>query len=336
MTSLIGSCAGSFSASCLSSLLSQESGDFRHTGKWASPSADSVLMLAPFLVALWTADSSPSAARFLDGYVITLFTIQSLVMVFPQDMHKRYYGIRFGLPILFGVIYAAVSWYYGLEELTDSAFWILSFSGSIGLGLVFAVCLSDLGFSLNTTLRDKLDSIMDEQNLRVTVKVMMAAVSLLPLFFGVRQELLFGYMHVLLILAIIALSIIASSQQKGSIVSAALCVYSIVAVHVGILPMESAVVFAVLYNSFALNRSRKDTEMLPDLPLLDDAAIPAPMSSEETVNIRFKYFCHNLILLSFFSREDGFRYEPFFLSSTLACAWTLVAPLVLTHRYFPV
>lgn len=335
MTSLIGSCAGSFSASCLSSLLSQESGDFRHTGKWVSPSADSVLILAPFLLAVWTEVRSENVGRFLDGYVITLFTIQALVATFPDDMHKRYYGVRFALPILFGSLYAVVSWYYALAELTDSAVWIMSFSGSVGLGLVFAVCLSDIGFALNKTLRNKLDSIMDEQHLRVTVKVMIAAVSLLPLFFGVRQEMLCGYMHVLLILGIIALSIIASKHQKGSIVSAALCVYSIVAVHVMILPMEVAVVFTVLYNSFALNRSRKDTEMLPDLPLLDDAAIPAPMSSEETVNIRFKYFCHNLILICFFSRGDGFRNEPFFLSSTLACGWILVAPLVLTQRYFP-
>jgi hypothetical protein len=293
---------------------------------------DSLLVSLPFVLCVVLKDQTPQA---VEGYVITLFVIQALVVLFPQDMHKRYYGMRFGLPILFSCMYAFVCWYWSVWEPPDRIVRYFGLCGSVGLGMVLAVCVTDLGFTASTSLRHGLERISDETFLRVTVMVMLSAVSVLPIWFSVQAELSFGYIHIILILGLVFMSILASQHQKGSIVSAALSAYCITSVHVGVLPTITAVVFSTVCNSFYLNRSRKDVEMLPDLPLLDDSAVSSPLSSDETLNVRFKYVCHNLILVSYFSQGSNFDPEAFFLSSTLSCVWILIAPFVLTNRYFP-
>jgi hypothetical protein len=332
MSQILGSCAGSFSAQCLTSLLSPNTGDFRSGHQHLCPILDSSLVLFPFILSLLY-PSSPHVIRFLDGFVISLFVIQGLVIAFPQEMYKRYYGIRFSIPLVFGIIYVALSVYYPTDPSPASA-WYASLVGSVGLAFVTLICVSDIGFSVNALIRSQLESISDEVWMKRTMMIMLGAVSLLPIFFALRSELPFGYMHEVLLVGIIVLSISASRVQRGSIVSAAITVYSITCLHIGVLPMEIAVVFATLYNSFILNRSRKDTEMLPDLPLLDDSAIPSPMSESEFSNVRFKYVANNLVLASFFSQLDV-HFESFFLVASITAMWILAAPHFLTNRHFP-
>ena len=332
MSQIIGSCLGAFSASCLGGLLSPSAGDFRSSHRMLAPSLDLVLMLSPFLVSWWI-PSNPSLSHFLVGYVVSLIGIQSLLIFFPNDMDKRYYGIRAVVPIMFGILYLGTLWYYPTDP-GPALVWYSSLAGSMGIAFVTAVCVSDLGFRANRSVRDKLNGLGDELWIKPTVRIMLGAVCLLPLFFAIKSEFEFGYMHEIFLVGILVLSITASGAQRGSILSAALTSYSIVAIHKGIAPVESAVIFATVYNTFLLNKSRKDTEMLPDLPLLDDAAIASPMSSEEASNVRFKYLCNNLIMASFFT-DLSVHAETFFLVTTMTALWILAAPLILAHRYFP-
>jgi len=248
-------------------------------------------------------------------------------------MDKRYYGIRFCVPIFFGIIYVIASLYYPTDP-SAGLVWYSSLAGCSGIAFVTAVCVSDLGLRANGVVREKLESLGDELWIKQIVKLMLVAVCLLPIFFALKSEFEFGIINELLLVGIIGLSIASSALQRGSILSAALTGYSIVAIHLGIAPVEFAVIFSAFYNTIWLNRSRKDFEMLPDLPLLDEAAVPSPMPPEELANVRFKYLCNNLVLVSFFA-DLSVHGESFFLVAALSAIWILAAPIILTHRYFP-
>jgi hypothetical protein len=333
MSSIIGSCFGSFSASCLSGLMNPSSGDFRSSHRQIPPTIDYFLAVAPFILSFIYPDI-PSVNRFLTGYVISLIMVQSMVVAAPQEMNKRYYGIRIAVPTVFGLVYMLVSIYYP-TEIGRSMEFCLSLFGTAGLAFVTAVSVSDLGFGVNGSIRHHLEGLGNEMYMRQTVKIMIIAVCMLPIFFALRAEFPFGYMHTDLLLGVIILSIVSFPYQRGSIVSAALTVYTLAAIHIGILPLEAAIIFSLFYNTYILNRSKRDTEMLPDLPLLDDTALPSPLSLEERSNVRFKYFASNMVLLSFFTLPHRDMAEIFFLVATLTSLWILIAPIILTNRYFP-
>ena len=327
MSGIIGSCFGSFSASCLTTLMNPSCGDFRSSHRSIPPTVDFVLLIFPFVLSLVV------PGPFVVGYTVSLILVQCLVVAFPQDMNKRYYGIRIAVPLVFGGLYALVNVYRPIDLNPR----YLSILGSGGLGFVLAVCVSDFGFQVSASIRGHLEGLGSEMYAKRAIKVMIGAVCLLPIFYGIRAEFPSGYMHSILLLSIIALSITVSRAQRGSIVSAAITVYALVCLHVGILPLETAIAFSAVYNIFVLNQSGKDTEMLPDLPLLDDEiARPFPLSSEERGNVRFKFFASNMILLSYFtSTEDPATADIFFLVGAVTSLWILAAPLILTNRYFP-
>ena len=329
MGQVIGSCAGAFSATCLTALLSPKAGDFTSGPQWIPDSIDCCLILIPFILLYFGMSSAA-----LNWAVLSLITLNLLVVIFTENLHNRFYGIRIAVPITVGLVAGIASQYYSVD-LSDTVSQTLALVGSATLGFIVTICVSDVGILANLTLRTKLSKINDERIIRLAIQLMLVAVSVYLILFSVVTEM-DHWFYVTLIFVTVILSVVKSDHQRGSIVSAALTVYLVTAVAASILPIQLAVVLTTVYNALFLNNAVNDHELLPSLPLLDDGEQLHRMTPEQTSNVRFKFSAYNMILLAFFSTgADMFEADLFLQISLVTSAWVLVAPLVLRNRQFP-
>ena len=328
MGQVVGSCAGAFSATCLTTLMSPTAGDFSNAPQWIPDTVDSVLVLTPFALRMCGIES-PALA----WYVLTLVVLNLLIVGFPERLAKRYYGIRLALPMSVAAVTAALGTYY-FVDLNQRIVEILALVGSATFGFALAACMSDVGLLANVSLRNRLASIQDERFIRLAIQLMLVSVSVLLIAFSIMEES-DRWSFAALIGLIVLLSVVKSEHQRGSVVSAAITVYIVTATATGIVPVELAVSLAVLHNAFFLHKSQSDHDSLPSLPLLDDEVHSPLLSQEQATNVRFKFSTFNMLLLAFFARGDLFEADLFFLISLITSAWVLIAPLLLQNRQFP-
>ena len=322
MLQFCGACAGTW----VGSMMSFDAGNLRKYPIWITNFSDSFLVSFPFLLAATNAVSK----NFIDGYVTALYLIQAIAVLRTSDMHGRFYGLRFALPLIAGAALYVFSLYRNTDWPPQLLF-IFGLMGTTNLGFVVSLCTGDCGMYINRYTIDGLRTMSEERWIAGTVKLMLIALSsYLILVAGFSQSnslLLVGLMA-----SIVFLSILSSNNQRGSIVSAALVLYVLSLISQSVFSVPVVAVAAVGYNNFILNSETHIMDL--DIPLLDDPNKFFRLTKSQIDNSRFRFMCNNLLLSAIFSLDSFFDPVLFLHVSLVVYLWILVAPHVLRHRYF--
>ena len=313
----------------LVSLLSFDSGNLAKHPVWIANSIDSFLVSFPFLLAITDAGN----ANFINGFVFALYSIQSIAVLKTSDMHGRYYGLRFALPFISGSACYLVSLFTN-TEWPEQLLSVFGLMGTANLAFVVSLAAGDFGVHVNRYIRDGLRSMSEEPWMRGAVKFMLVTVSvyliLVAAFFQTGNQVC-----LLLMAGIVLLSILGGEKVQGSIVSAALALYSLIAISELLFSISLVAIATACYNNFILNSEKEEFRLMHlDIPLLDDPHKTIALTKSETDNSRFRFICNNLILSAVFSMGTFFDPQLFLYVSLTVYGWVLVAPLVLKDRDF--
>lgn len=322
MYQFCGVCAGTW----VGSMMSLDAGNLRKYPMWITNFSDSFLISVPFLLAATHALSK----SFINGYVTALYMIQTVAVLRTSDMHGRFYGLRFALPLISGSALNVFALYRN-SDWPPQLLFIFGLMGTTNLAFVVSLCTGDCGMYINRFTINGLQTMSEERWIAGTVKLMLIAMSsYLILVAGLTQSK--SLFVVGLMASIVFLSILSSNNQRGSIVSAALVLYVLSLISQSVLSVPVVAVAAAGYNNFILNSESHMTEL--DIPLLDDPNKFFRLTKSQIENSRFRFMCNNLLLSAIFSLDSFFEPVLFLHVSLVVYLWILLAPYVLRDRNF--
>jgi len=318
-------------------LLSQKMisfGNLRNKPVWITNLADTLLVSIPFLLASYTA----VRVHFLNGFVSGLYLVQLAAVVRTSDMHARFYAIRFFFPVLSGLALYVFSLEYS-ADWSPQLLYLFSLMGTANLAFVISLALGDAGIHLNRYVRTRLNSMAEEPWITGALQLMLVAVSGYMIVFAALVESK-NYFHLFLTFLIVLVSIIHTEKQRGTILSAALAVYSLASVSECLFSVSTVTVIATAYNNFILNSDQPEVRRLMhmDIPLLDEEDSEGKvfaLSKRDAENSRFRFVCNNLLLSAVFSLDSFFEPTLFLHVSLVVSLWLLLAPIILRDRDFP-
>ena len=309
MGNILGSCIGSFSASCAIGCLST---DLSKSPSEVTNSLESLLTNLPILFMFIFSLLGVYQPSALAGLVIG--TIVSNACMFCLGVSRRFYSLRFLVPLFI----ALVSYYQDIDPpLVPPPIPLVSFS--IGS----TICLSDIGLRFNDLVRKSFDYLYPTYWMLVVYQLFLAALSILTIVFSI--ETIGDWKYAAAIFLITILAIWDFGTQRGSIMSVAILVAGLVA----ILTTETCIVSVVMmtiYNNFVLHQ---DTS----------APLPTDEEADEKYTSRSRFLVNTLLATSQFLIIPNTVLladwsDLFLITGFAVYVWIILAPVVISSRVF--
>lgn len=319
MGNIIGSCLGSFSATCAINCLSIN----ERSPSWITNSADSFLTLFPIFWMFILSQLNTQLFRESTFPCLVIGTIVSNALMFVSGESRKYYGLRFFVPLIFGFV--------GFYRQFDSSFLESCLSPSLPLvsfSIVSAICLSDIGLGFNEMVRQSFDYLYATYWLLIVYQIFLAVISVAILCLSVTT--IGDWRYTVAVFFITILVIWDFGTLRGSIMSVAILVGGLVAIQTNMTINALFIVVLTIYNNFVLHSEKIDRA---DTPLLDD------VRDEENFNSRSRFLINTLLSVSQFlicseNLSMSETSDVFFITGFAVYVWIILAPIVLPSRVF--